>query len=63
MTQNRGKAVISHREDIETFDFIISLINAYSNCDSWGYSDMFEKHEMCDRALSFLHKNIKIKNN
>lgn len=56
-----AKAVIRNREDIETYDFIQSLIIAYSNCDTWGSCDMEEKHEDCDKALQFLDKYITIK--
>ena len=56
-----AKAVIRSREDIETYDFLISLVNAYSNCDTWGSCDMEEKHDNCDKALQFLDKYIEIK--
>lgn len=49
---------IKTKEDIEVFDFIVTVINAYSNCDTWGEMDMCEKHEMCDRAIEFLYKNF-----
>lgn len=49
---------IKTKEDAQTFDFIVTTINAYSNCDTWGETDMFEKHEMCDRAIEFLYKNF-----
>lgn len=56
-----AKAVIRSREDIETYDFLISLINAYSNCDTWGSCDMEEKQDNCDKAFQFLDKYITIK--
>lgn len=56
-----NRAIISSRKDVETLDFIISVINAYSNCDTWGVSDVEEKWEMCDEAKDFLYKYIKIK--
>lgn len=55
------KLVIRTKEDVETFDFIITVLNAYSNCDSWGDCDMEEKHEQCDKALKFMYDNIVIK--
>lgn len=55
------RAVISSGEDIETFDFIVNLINAYSNCDTWGCCDIEEKHEQCDRALDFMYNYFVIK--
>lgn len=54
---------IKNKKDIEAFDFIITIINAYSNCDSWGDSDFDEKQKLCDNALSFLYKYIKVKDN
>lgn len=51
---------IKRRKDAETFDFIITIINAYSNCDTWGECDIEEKQKQCDDALSFLYKNVKI---
>ena len=53
---------IKSKKDIVTFDFIISTIIAYSNCDTWGECDIEEKQKQCDEALSFLYKNIKIDN-
>ena len=51
-------ATIKSKEDIETLDFIITVINAYSNCDSWGDCDMVEKQKQCDKALNFLYKHF-----
>lgn len=55
------KVIIKSRKDIETFDFIITVLNAYSNCDTWGDCDMEEKHKQCDRALNFMYSKIVIK--
>lgn len=54
---------IKNKKDIEAYDFIITIINAYSNCDSWGDCCIFEKQRLCDNALSFLYKYFNIKDN
>lgn len=54
---------IKNKKDIETYDFIITTIIAYSNCDTWGDSCFDEKQRLCDNALSFLYKYIKVDNN
>lgn len=54
---------IKNKKDIEAYDFIITTIIAYSNCDTWGDCGFDEKQRLCDNALSFLYKYIKVNDN
>lgn len=53
--------ILKSKKDIETLDFIVKIINAFSNCDSWGECDLEEKYKKCDDALTFMFRNFKIK--